>query len=410
MSDILSLQERVQNTIRLGESHFREFKTAYEGKPNQKKPRLTTHICRDIGEALVAFANADGGELLIGVEDDGTITGIPHDEADIQVMLNATETHILKGQKLPIIFGTKITINNQEILFFQVQKGVDTIYQLPDGRCIRRKDKVSMPASFRDIQMDRQEQRSREYDRQFVDGATVSDLDTILIQQLANDYLSGLSVERYLQQLGLVEYGLNGLMLRRAAVLLFAKDIQRWNPYSQVRILRILGNELKTGEHYNVVADEFIQGNIFHLIENAWNRLRSYLVNKTEFSSDAKFEPKFEYPEGASLEALINAIAHRDYSTHNGIEIYFYDDRMQVRNPGALLSTITLDDIKELRGVHESRNVLITRVLRENKYMRELGEGIKRMFELMRDKMTEPEFYSNGNSFWVTLQKSTSTP
>ncbi|MCU0480125.1 MAG: hypothetical protein MUE54_02805 [Anaerolineae bacterium] len=47
MTDILSLQERVQNSIKLGESHFREFKTAYEGKPENKRPRLVTHICRE---------------------------------------------------------------------------------------------------------------------------------------------------------------------------------------------------------------------------------------------------------------------------------------------------------------------------------------------------------------------------
>jgi ATP-dependent DNA helicase RecG len=297
-----------------------------------------------------------------------------------------------------------VIIDGQLVLFFQVDKGISSIYQLTDGRCVRRKDKATMPADFREIQMERQEQRSREYDRQFVDGATVSDLDTQLIQQLANDYFIGLSVERYLQQAGLAEYAINGLRLRRAAVLLFAKDINRWNPYSQIRILRVNGTSLRTGENYNVLSDEFIQGNILNLIEDGWNRLRVYLVSKTEFSTDAKFEPKFLYPEGACFEALINAIAHRDYSTHNGIEIYIYDNRLEVRNPGALLSTITIDDLKEQQGIHESRNVLIAKILRENKYMRELGEGIRRIFELMKNEQSTPEFYSNGNSFWVTLR------
>ena len=76
MEDVLIIQERVKNTIILGESHFREFKTAWEGRPDNKKPRLTKKICEDIAEALVSFANADGGEILIGVEDDGTVTGV----------------------------------------------------------------------------------------------------------------------------------------------------------------------------------------------------------------------------------------------------------------------------------------------------------------------------------------------
>ncbi len=79
MDDIL-LSDKVKNNLILGESHFREFKTALEGRPDNKKPRLTKLICADIGEALVSFVNADGGTVLIGVEDDGTVTGIPHSE------------------------------------------------------------------------------------------------------------------------------------------------------------------------------------------------------------------------------------------------------------------------------------------------------------------------------------------
>jgi ATP-dependent DNA helicase RecG len=98
MEEILLIADKVKNTLILGESHFREFKTALEGKPDNKKPRLVKSICADIGEALVSFANADGGEVLIGVEDDATITGVLHNEADIQTMLNAVTTHVYQNR------------------------------------------------------------------------------------------------------------------------------------------------------------------------------------------------------------------------------------------------------------------------------------------------------------------------
>ena len=69
MSEIVNLDERARTAISLGESHFREFKSALQGPPGSKTARETKSIGKDIGEALVAFANADGGELLIGVED-----------------------------------------------------------------------------------------------------------------------------------------------------------------------------------------------------------------------------------------------------------------------------------------------------------------------------------------------------
>lgn len=406
MEEILQIQERVKNTISLRESHFREFKTALEGKLEQKKPRLTKRICQDIGEALVAFANADGGEILIGVEDDGQITGIPHSEEDIQLMLGAFKSHVFAGQVLPIGMAAKLSLENKTILYFSVNKGTTQIYQLPDGRCVRRKDDKTIPASIDEIQFEKQEIRSREYDGQFVDGAQVTDLDINLLKGVADSFLKGLSVELYLQQTGLAVYGMAGLMLKRAALLLFGKsnEISKWHPRSQIRILKVNGEKIESGEKYNVISDESVQGNIFDLWFKSWEHLRPYLASKTEFIGGSVFEQKFVYPEDACKEAILNALAHRDYSIQNGIEIFIFHSRIELKSPGALLSTISIENLYRLEGAHESRNSNIARVLRENRLMRELGEGMRRIFELMQSSELErPKLYSNGLWFSVTL-------
>ncbi len=78
---------------------------------------------------------------------------------------------------------------------------------------------------------------------------------------------------------------------------------------------------------------------------------------------------------------------------------------MQIKSPGALLSTLTIKNLEKLQGAHESRNVLIAKVLRENKLMRELGEGMKRMFELMEERaLQKPILYSNDIWFSITLR------
>ena len=404
MDDILLLADKVRNTLILGESHFREFKSTVEGRPGNKKPRLTKSICADIGEALVSFSNADGGAVLIGVEDDGTITGIPHKEAEIQTMLHAINSHVYKDQQLPLNNASKLVLEDKIILYFSVNKGTTMIYQLPDGRCVRRKDRSTMPASIDQIQFERQEIKAREYDSQFVDGAIVTDLDLRLLQGIADQYIKGLSIERYLQQIGLAEYAQNGLRLKKAALLLFATDIDRWHPRSQVRILKVKGNKLEAGEKYNVISDDIVKGNIFELILKSWEHLRSYLAYKTEFGTNSKFEQKYIFPEDAVREVILNAIAHRDYSIANAIEIYIFNDRMEIKSPGALLSTLTIKNLYELEGSHESRNPLIASVLRENKLMREIGEGMKRIFSLMQEqKLEKPELYSNGLWFRVTF-------
>ena len=404
MDDILLLADKVRNTLILGESHFREFKSAVEGRPGNKKPRLTKSICADIGEALVSFSNADGGAVLIGVEDDGTITGIPHKEEEIQTMLHAINSHVYKDQQLPLNNVSKLVLEDKIILYFSVNKGTTMIYQLPDGRCVRRKDRSTMPASIDQIQFERQEIKAREYDSQFVDGAIVTDLDLRLLQGIADQYIKGLSIERYLQQIGLAEYAQNGLRLKKAALLLFATDIDRWHPRSQVRIIKVKGNKLEAGEKYNVISDDIVKGNIFELILKSWEHLRSYLAYKTEFGTNSKFEQKYIFPEDAVREVILNAIAHRDYSIANAIEIYIFNDRIEIKSPGALLSTLTIKNLYELEGSHESRNPMIASVLRENKLMREIGEGMKRIFSLMQEqKLEKPELYSNGLWFRVTF-------
>lgn len=403
-TDMLVLAERVRNTIELGESHFREFKSAWEGRPGQKRPRRWTDIANDIGEALVAFANADGGDLLVGVEDDGTITGVPHNSEDLNYLLQATKSHVHRNSILPLQAASSLKINDLNILFFSVSKGTTGVFQLPDGRCVRRSGKTTVPESVDQILFDQRETRSRAYDSEFVDGARVTDLDLNILQSISERYLRGITPEKYLQQIGLGEYGQGGLRLKRAALLLFAKDISRWHPRCQIRILKVLGTTLKPGAEYNVGSDESVHGNILDLLVKSWEALRPSLAYKTQLGKDTKFEQKYLYPEWACREALINAIGHRDYSIQGGVDVFVFDDRMEIKSPGALLSTLSLDQLKRLEGAHESRNSLVARTLRELGYMRELGEGMKQIFQLMEERdLQKPALYSDETSFTVTL-------
>jgi ATP-dependent DNA helicase RecG len=114
---------------------------------------------------------------------------------------------------------------------------------------------------------------------------------------------------------------------------------------------------------------------------------------------------KIMYPELACQEAIINAIAHRDYSAEGkGVEIYIFDDRLEITSPGMLLSTISIEDIRREKGVHESRNAFITRVLREKGIMRELGEGMVRIYHLFRkNELSAPEILSENDNFTIKL-------
>ena len=403
-SKLLRLKERVEIALEIGESYYREFKTAMEGLPGKKMPREIRDVCYDIAKTLVAFANADGGELFVGIEDDNTVTGLPYKDEKISMILNAPVSHVHRDTPLPLKRATIIHFEDWKVAYFSVEKGAKYVHLTSKGECFQRKDRESVPTASEHIRFAREEEISREYDRQFVDMTSVSDLDTQLVSVVAHEIFPNMSPEKFLQYLELAEFDGDRLRLRRAALLLFAKNVLKWHPRCQVRILRVKGTEEKTGEHFNVEEIAETGGNIFGLIESSWDQLRPHLA-ETRFSKDALFKTQIIYPELACKEALINAITHRDYSIEGrGIEVRIFDDRLEVLSPGKLLSSITIKDLEELKGVHQTRNTYIGRVLREFGYIRELGEGIRRMYELMKsNELVPPKIESPNKSFIVTL-------
>jgi len=404
--ELLRLKERIEIAVEMGESHFREFKSGLQGQSNAKTSRPIKEVCQDISKTLVAFANADGGELLIGVEDDGSITGLKYEDDLLKVLLNAPTTYVLESTPLPTTKASIVDYNGIKVIYFSIPKGSEHVYITSDGKCLKRRDLESIPVSPESIQFERDEIISREYDRQFVDNADVTDLDLDLLNNVAKEFSRAISPEKYLQHLDLAEFDGYKLRLRRAALLLFAKRPIKWHPRMQVRILKLKGNELKTGKEYNVIKDEDVSGNVLTLIEKAWELIRPYLT-ETKMSSDAMFKTQILYPDLACKEALINAIAHRDYNIEGrGIEVYVFDDRLEIKSPGMLLTSIKIIDINKRMGVHQSRNTHIARVLKEVGYMRELGEGFRRIFELMESyDLTPPKLYSSDKSFIVSFSQ-----
>jgi len=406
IADPLLTNERAALAVSLGESHFREFKSGLQGAPTAKQVRPATDICKDIAATLVAFANADGGELLIGVEDSGDVTGLNDLRAgDIDLLLRAPKSHVHADTPLQSVHATKATLGSRIVLYFSIPKSNFGIHLTSDGKCLQRRDLESLPVSPQKISFDRRESRSREYDRDYIDGVSLASLDANLVRVVANQISPGMSAEKCLQYLGLADYdALAGLRLRRAALLLFAQHPENVHPRLQVRILKIKGVELGSGANYNVTADVVVRNNVLNLINEAWDQLRTHLV-QTKLGSEARFEITYMYPEHACREALVNAIAHRDYSDEGqGIEIFVFDDRIELRNPGGLLSPISVDDIQAMKGVHQSRNSYISRTLRETGFMRELGEGMRRIFELMKsNELAPPHIESRVDAFSLAL-------
>ena len=405
-TQVLLIKERLQNDLALGESHFREFKSALEGS-ERNRSRKASLVARDIGETLVAFANADGGTLIVGVEDDGRLSGISYADGRVQTLRNAPKTHVHSDTPLLGVRTHLVAMNEKTILVFDVPKGTRHIHLTSDGRCLQRRDTDTVPVSSEQIQFERHEQLSREYDRQWLDGATVADIRTDLLARVTETVSPGLSLEKCLQSLGLAEYVAGSLRLRIAALLLFANDVGKWHPRSEIRLQQIAGTELLTGTEYNVIRDEIHSGNVLALLSEGWEQVRQFLVQRR--LAGGTFQLQTTYPEDACREAFVNAVAHRDYSIEGrSIEILVFSDRLEIRNPGRILSTVNLSELRRGVGVHDSRNTYVTRVLRELGYMQEMGEGIRRINALMNGhELAPPEIESVDHSFLISFSQKT---
>ena len=130
MENLLRLKERVKIATELGESYYREFKSGYEGPPSAKKPRDSKEICYNVAKELVAFANADGGELFIGIEDNNLVTGLPHTEEKLSAILAASSNYVLKETPLPIKRKNIIDYNGKKVIYAIMCASILGLYEI----------------------------------------------------------------------------------------------------------------------------------------------------------------------------------------------------------------------------------------------------------------------------------------
>ena len=177
-----------------------------------------------------------------------------------------------------------------------------------------------------------------------------------------------------------------------------------WHPRCGIDFIRWEGTERKTGAELNIIKRIRLESPLVRLIEEAYSTIESYIPERQRLV-DLLFEEKFVYPRFAWQEAVVNAVAHRDYSLRGiGIEVHLFDDRMEIWSPGELVEPVTLERLRNRERVHVSRNPRIVRVLTDFGYMRDLGEGIPRMIEIMEQEgLHPPDFHLEGGRFVVTL-------
>ncbi len=185
-----------------------------------------------------------------------------------------------------------------------------------------------------------------------------------------------------------------------AGVLLFGANPQRFHRSAETKCIHCHGTEYRRP----FASMQVYGGDLFEQADQARDFVLGKINRAIGTRAASNIAPAtYELPPDAVGEAIINAIAHRDYHSNASVEVRLFADRLEVWNPGTLPGTLTLDD---LRQAHPSvpNNPLVAESLYLTRYIEKAGSGTQRMIELCRDaRLPEPDYELRAGCFVTTL-------
>ncbi|HCS21892.1 MAG TPA: ATPase [Bacteroidetes bacterium] len=357
-----------------------------------------------IAEELIGMLNADGGTLAFGVSNSGEI----EDLRTLGDNLNSYRTLVFDFiHPACNIELEEVEIEGKLVFLFHVEQELERIF------CRKDTEKFYLRVQDTNRQLDRDRVKKLEYDKSIrrFEEETVKDFELEdLDQELLEEYKVKLNYKSHVLDLlakrHLASKKDGEFNLRNSSVLLFAKDPEKYIPSASVRYIRYEGTEALTGASHNVVKDERFENNIPRLIDEIKAFLKASFKDYYFLDMESgKFKKVPEYPEEAWLEGIVNALCHRSYNVQgNVIYIKHFDDRVEISNSGPLPAQVTIENIKTERY---ARNPRVARVLEDLGYVRQLNEGVSRIYESMEKSMLSvPEYHvKNGNVYLILRNK-----
>jgi len=353
----------------------------------------------DIARHLVAFANANGGVLAIGIEDNGIVTGFEYQGAH----------SINEFLEIPYLIDGNIKVNHEKriingktVLLMETESSDNYVIKTGDSKVYLRVGDKSKLLNHEQVTQLEYDKGERRFEDLIVEESSFSDINIDLLNKYKQILNTRLSLEEILEARALMKKG----HLTYAGILLFGKYPTKYLPNARVRLLKFDGNKMETGRRLNIIKDINYEDAIPIVIEDIKREMHSQLRDFQYLGEDGKFKIIPEYPEFPWLEGIVNAITHRNYSLQGDyIRISLYDDHMEIFSPGKLPNIVTLENMQYTRY---SRNPRIARTLTEFGYVKELNEGVKRIYDEMQASfLNEPIFTEpNASAVLLTLENS----
>ncbi len=361
----------------------------------------------ELAETLVAFANAQGGTLLFGVSGrararvEGITDPVGSRELVLEAMLACTPPLVLP---LPRRATLTTAQGDATVLVVQVPPGLPQVYSL-HGKYLRREGATNQPLTPDALRRLLNERGELSWERHTPDDTSLHDLDpqkiTAYMQRIGAEV--GTDPVAMLYQRGCVVQhasdapaATHAYRPTNAGLLLFGRDVSRLYPQAEITLVQYRGIEL---------ADEFERDDIRDTLPDAIRRAERWLLDHMRRGSrmiGLEREDWTQFPPPVVREALVNAVAHRDYSIRGeGIRIALFADRLECYSPGRLPGHVTLENLVAERF---SRNETLVQVLADLGLIERLGYGIDRMLmQMAAAGLPAPQFRETAAGFLVIL-------
>lgn len=374
----------LKSLIASGEGYNLEFK---KNIPNKAK-EVTEEIC--------AFANAAGGTLLIGVDDNNIIQGIVFDNIKRSKIQNSLSeiTPNLHCEIYPA------EVDGKQIVVIEVPSGESKPYVLSGAIYVRQgpnSQKLTTVEEMRDF--------FQQANRIYFDEAPCKEAS--LVQHVPDGNIEQFKILAALGSTVTNEQIFSNLKLltkdgfmKNGAALFFTENPEKFFEKAVIRCIAFNGIDKRFIED-----DKIMTGALYQQFLQSMTWIKNKLNIRYDIES-AGAQPRkeiWEIPETVFKEAIINALAHRDYYDRGArITIEVFNDRVEVSNPGGLVSGIPKNEFGK-RSL--SRNPLIFGLFERIRMVEQVGSGIARMRNVMREAdLTEPEFNTEG-IFTVTVRR-----
>lgn len=401
------LRAELLELIRNGES------SGVELKRDDVHPEL-------VARELCALANLEGGHLLLGVEDDGAISGLTRSAKDAEQWV----MNICRGDQLqpPVIpYWETIALDGGIVGVVSLPADMpDRPYKAKRGRAWQvfvRRGTTSVEASREEEARLYQTSGLLRYEIRPIAGTSLDDLDLRRLRayfETVREQAAAQTEQEWETLLLNTDFMIEDRgrrVVNVAGILLFGKNPTRWLPQAGITAIAYEGGErdYATREESRLrgpivpLLDEQQQIEDRGLIDQALDFIERNVGHSAALEG-ARRRDSAAYPSEVLREAVVNAVAHRDYTIAvTDIEIAIFDNRVEIISPGRLPNTVTVEKMRS--GYRATRNELIKEVLRDYRYVDARGLGVPRkIIRLMRERNgTEPDLIEDDDRFIVRL-------